>query len=95
MFTGEPKLSKKWEKLNNKAMARKLSSGDCVDLSKCEKKEDSTYIVLNFIEGVDYCDAEKEIWIWSIGQDKKTGEILASHDTRFYQNQDYKCLWLR
>jgi hypothetical protein len=31
-----------------------------------------------FKEGKDYCDGERERWIWSIGQRKSDGTIFAS-----------------
>lgn len=76
-------------------MAEKLENGEAIDLADHKKNDAGDYILLNFQDGVDYCDSSKECWIWSIGEHCKTGEILASTDCRFYQNPDYKCLFLR
>lgn len=53
------------------------------------------YKLNEFHEGKDYCDPKRDRWIWSIGRDKKTGDIFASTDSRFYCNEEYECLWLR
>jgi hypothetical protein len=75
-------------------MKEMFESGEAIDLSKNEI-EPGVYAVKNFIEDSDYCDLEKELWIWSIGKNKETGQILASTDARFYLNSDFECLWLR
>ena len=86
----------------NLRMKESLSVGDCIDVLSIGEivKDEHTDVVciykLNgFVDGKDYCDSEREQWIWSIGKNNKTGEIFASTDTRFYQNPDYECLWLR
>lgn len=56
---------------------------------------DGLFELKYFDENADYCDRESEEWIWSIGKCKSTGKIIASMDARFYQHQDYECLWLR
>lgn len=94
-------IATRWQKLQNLRMAEKLSDFDAEDLSQCEKTPEGYYILAgemanpNRIEGVDFCDSSTESWIWSIGQNKKTGQVLASLDTCFYQNPEYECLWLR
>ena len=75
-------------------MIEKVNSGEAIDLSKNETK-DGFYILKQFVDGADYCDLKNETWIWSIGKNYKTGQILASTDTVFYQNPDFECLWLR
>lgn len=87
-------ISSRWTGLRNLRMAEKLTYGECIDLSECERVGDC-YKLKKFVEGSDYCNAATETWIWSIGKDKKTGEILAAHDTRFYNNPMYECIWLR
>ncbi len=80
----------------NKAMERKLLSGEALDVLKEGKQlEDGLYKLNQFIDDADYCDGSRELWIWSIGQNRKTGEILASTTTRFYQNPEFECLFLR
>src|SRR5215471_14290702 len=46
-------------------------------------------------DGMDYCNAETEQWIWSIGRHRKTGEILASHTDELFNHRNFECLWLR
>ena len=81
--------------LQNRAMAVRLTKGECCDLSGCETNPDGDYILPDFIDGKDYCNAKTEQWIWSIGRHLRTGEILASHTGKFYRNSEYECLWLR
>jgi hypothetical protein len=88
--------------MRNRPMAHALATGKCLDVRKVGEPVDgrSDLFKLNgFIDGVDYCDAENEMWIWSIGKDKQTGDIFAATDARFYSANDleaeYECLWLR
>lgn len=78
----------------NKAMERKLKNGEAIDLSKCQR-EGRYYIVRAFVDGVDYCDAETESWIWSIGRRYSDGVVLASTGSELYQNSQFHCLFLR
>jgi hypothetical protein len=82
--------------MNNLAMANKLKTGECLDVLK-EGVEvvPGLYKLARFVDDVDYCDATREWWIWSIGQHKETGEIFASTNTQFYQEDNYTCLFLR
>jgi hypothetical protein len=48
-----------------------------------------------FEEDADYRDKLTDRPVWSIGKSKKTGEIFAALDVRFYENSYYECLWLR
>jgi hypothetical protein len=75
-------------------MARKLSASEAIDLATSEQPEPGVYVVERFVGDVDYCDSSREAWIWSIGRDA-SGCVLAATDTRFYQNPDFECLWLR
>lgn len=84
--------------MNNLAMQEKLASGECLDLNVIgEEQPDGTYEIRpgEFKEDVDYCDAEDERWVWSIGRRLSDGRVFASFDTRFYGTEEYKCLWLR
>jgi hypothetical protein len=78
-------------------MQSKLASREAIDVmhigERCE--ESGVYKLHSFIEDVDYCDAEREAWIWSIGKNRETGEIRASTDTRFYEDPEWQCIWLR
>lgn len=78
----------------NLRMQEMLEEGEAIDISECLKDSEGNYILKEFIDGKDYCDAKKECWIWSIGQ-AKNGLIYASTDCRFYGNPKFKCLFLR
>lgn len=65
-----------------------------VDVRHFEQPEDGVYILPSFKDVYDYRDL-KAGPIWSIGRNKKTGEYRAALDGRFYQNDDYECVWLR
>ncbi len=80
--------------MTNLRMQEKLQSNEAIDLSSC-KREGKYYIIENFVEGVDYCDWEKQWWIWSIGKRYSDGVILASTRADLYQNPEFECLWLR
>lgn len=85
----------------NKAMEEKLNSGSAVDLSGLQRTPSGDYILPAAwwgeaeLLGRDFCDAKTEEWMWSIGRDLESGDILASTSTKFYQNPEYECLWLR
>jgi hypothetical protein len=79
----------------NLRMREKLNDGRVIDISVCKRTPEGYYILTEFVEDVDYCDAKNEYWIWSIGKNYATGEILASTNNNFYQNNEYKCLFLR
>lgn len=81
--------------MRNLRMQEKLQRGDAIDVSKSEKTLEDDYILTDFTEDVDYCDSVNEWWIWSIGRNYKTGQILASTSNKLYQNDEYECLWLR
>lgn len=96
--------------MRNQSMRTKLERGECVDLSGCRRHHlnrnvgDTVrrfYFVIPsdvWQNDVDYCDAETEGWIWSIGRrlyGDGIGEIHASFSNELYQNEQYHCLWLR
>lgn len=82
--------------MKNLRMCEKLDLGECIDVNQIGRAAGPGVFVLSSYEGgVDYCDAANDQWIWSIGKDILTGEILAATDTRFYQHPQYECLWLR
>ncbi len=101
MSRDERIIATRWEKLLNLRMAEKLSDFEAEDISQCEKSSEGYYILTGdladpaHIDGMDFCDASKEQWVWSIGRNKKTGQVLASMNACFYQNPEYDCLWLR
>jgi hypothetical protein len=81
--------------MQNKAMERKLQNGDAVDVSGFARDKDGNYVLPDYADGIDYADKKREAWIWSIGRRRSDGVILASTDSRFYQNDAFECLWLR
>lgn len=89
--------------MTNQAMKRKLDEGDCLDVTEIGTEvavEPNGVRIFQldpetFEEDVDYCIPDTESWIWSIGKRKSDGTLFASTDTRFYQNPDYECIWLR
>jgi hypothetical protein len=93
---GEQRLATLAASMANQAMANKLIKGKALDVRTVgHEVEPGVYQLRGYVDDVDYCDAEKEQWIWSIGKRLSDGVILASTDARFYENPDYKCLWLR
>ena len=84
--------------VHNYAMERKLQSGEALDVNLIGKPMENfpgVWTIEGFLEDIDYCDAEDEQWIWSIGQDIHTGQIYASTDVRFANNPKFLLLWLR
>ena len=80
----------------NLAMERKMKKGECIDVRTIgEDLGEGRFKLRSFDEDKDYCDAEYEQWIWSIGKHLTTGDIIASYSAEFYQNPEYECLWLR
>lgn len=92
--------------MHNKAMERKLQKKEATDLSGLPRTPAGDYVLLllllewrgridrnTFV--MDFCDAKTEEWIWSIGRDNESGDILASTTAKFYQNPAFECLWLR
>ena len=81
--------------MNNQAMQRKLADGEAIDISGCEQTPDGLYVLKDFREGVDYCDAVTERWIWSIGRRRSDSVLHASLSGDLYLNPEYECVWLR
>ena len=88
-------LKDQWSNMQNKRMAAKIRSNEAIDVSRNSVTEEGYYILNDFFEEKDYCDAVKEQWIWSIGISYATGIILASSSANFYQNKEFECLFLR
>lgn len=80
--------------MNNLRMEEKIACGEAIDVSEFPR-EGNFYVLSHVIEGMDYCDASSEHWVWSIGRRISDGKILASLTPCFYGNKDYDCLWLR
>lgn len=82
--------------MKNLRMHEKLNLGECVDVNQIGRPLGKGLFELRqYEDGTDYCDAVGEEWIWSIGRHAVDGTIVASIDTRFYDNPLYECLWLR
>lgn len=79
----------------NISMQEKLERGEAIDISSCTQNAEGDYLLKDFEDGKDYCDAKNECWIWSIGKHNVYKTILASTTTKFYQNPSYRCLFLR
>lgn len=88
-------LKDQWSSMQNNKMAVKMRSNQAIDVSGNPTTKEGYYILDDFFEEKDYCDAFKEEWILSIGISYATGLILASIDATFYQNEDFECLFLR
>ena len=80
----------------NKAMESKLRRGHALSVLKEGARVDSSsYLLRRFVEGKDYCDPVRELWIWSIGRNVFDGRIMAATDARYYQDPNWECLFLR
>lgn len=95
----------------NKAMQRKIESGEALDLKDCRRL--GPYYVIpqaaDSIEGFDLCDSRGEVWIWSAGIVERPmsfkylgvevlvpkGTHLASGTADLYQREGVRCTFLR
>jgi hypothetical protein len=96
------------KQLTNRAMQRKLDNVEAIDVSDLERLG-PYYVLREYEDGVDYCDAKLEAWVWSIGRAERTcsfmhegvefmvpkGMILVSLSNDLYQRPGFECLWLR
>jgi len=88
------------EGMKNRAMQRKLARHLAIDVSGCERTAAGDYTPPEFVDGVDYCNAQSGEWIWSIGKllrplpsvmadnerrELPAGTFLASTSSRYYQ----------
>ena len=78
-------------------MKRLIDSGRAIDVTKIGKEVfPGMYRLGKYLDGgFDYCDPNQGVWIWSIGINKRTGNIFASKNSVFYMNPDYECVWLK
>ncbi len=81
--------------MQNRAMARKLAAGKCVDISAYPKINHDHYRLDSFARGIDYCDAKRERWVWSIARRESDSAIIASLSNDLFNAPGFKCLWLR
>lgn len=79
-----------------RAMRDKLRSGEAKDVAPFEAAGGDYRLPEGFFrEGLDYCDAGRQAWVWSIGRHRETGVVWASRSPSKYQNPAFECLWLR
>lgn len=77
-------------------MERKLRAREALSvLTEGRMVQPGVYELRRFVDGVDYCDPQHEWWIWSIGRNYLTGQILAATDSRYYGDPTWECLFLR
>jgi len=89
--------------MRNQAMARKLEANGAIDVETvlalaAPEPADlyrGTFRLDAFVDGADYCVGSTEQWIWSIGRRLSDGAIFAALDSRFYNNPEFHCLFLR
>src|SRR5262245_13530271 len=94
---GQMEIGDEWRHLANKRMAEKLTTGEAKDVGPYRTQTGFYELPPGFFEvGLDYCDASREAWIWSIGRElTAAGRVFASTGNGLYQNPRYECLWLR
>lgn len=86
--------------MQNQRMAEQLKANNAIAVDQCGIEKEPGVFLLdedirpNTIDGMDLCVKSREQWIWSVGVDDD-GRLWASTDNRFYENPDYKCIWLR
>lgn len=82
--------------MQNKSMEHALRAGQALSvLVEGRKIDDGLYELRRFVDGKDYCDPQREWWIWSVGRHVFDGRIMAATDVRFYQDPNWECLFLR
>jgi hypothetical protein len=82
--------------MQNLAMQTALKEGKALDVRKeGVQVAEGIFRLKRYIDGKDYCDALKERWIWSVGRHVFDGRIEASNDSRYYQDPNWECLFLR
>ncbi len=86
-------------RMKNRAMAVDLATGTAIDVREIGVEVEGVpgvFELREYRDGVDYCDAREERWVWSIGRDT-LGRVFASTDARciFLDNPNFTCIWLR
>ena len=75
-----------------------LGQVDACDLTAVTTDHEAAQLAARdtpFVEGKDYCNAATEAWVWSIGVQRETGRVWASHRASKYRNPAFVCIWLR
>jgi hypothetical protein len=84
-----------YKNIKNLWMKNALMVGDAIDVRTTGVEvEDGVFKLNEFVPGIKYVDSENEQFIQSIGKDRSSGEMLASLDTRFYEDPEYECVYL-
>lgn len=82
--------------MQNLAMLKMLVEGEALDVRRVGVQvAEGIFRLQRFDENKDYCDSVKERWIWSVGKNVFDGRIEASSDTRYYNDPNWECLFLR
>jgi len=85
--------------MKNLEMKQKLANGDAINIRILGKEVLTGLYELNSftndVSDIDYCDAQRELWISSICKNKASGRILASTALNFHLNPEFECIWLR
>ena len=89
-----------WDSVTNPEAKRRLLDGRAIDVADLGIEVKPGVWKLNkFIDSTDYYDSKNNLWIWSIGKDKESGEMFAAVDGRFYnpkkEDFEYETIWLR
>jgi hypothetical protein len=85
-----------YQNIKNTWMKKELLSGTVIDVRQVGVEiEPGVFKLTHFVPETQYVDPEKEQFIYSIGKDRETGDILAAYDTRFYNDDDYETLYLQ
>ena len=82
--------------MDNRSMHTALRARTALSvLTEGHQVDSSTYQLRRYVDGKDYCDPIRELWIWSIGKSMFDGRIMAATDARYYQDPSWECLFLR
>jgi|ERR1043165_247403 hypothetical protein len=86
----------KQPKIKNPVMYERVCKGEAINLAGFPRNKDGDYILRKIKKNADYCDLSTWEWILSMGENKKTKEILASTTAKFYNNKPdgFECVWL-
>ena len=77
-------------------MVQKLGADEALDVRTIgEEIAPGVFRLARYVGGYDYCDAQKEVWMMSIGKHRATGVYYAARDARYQTDPAYECVWLR
>jgi len=82
--------------MQNLEMQKQLAEGKALDVRRVGKPvAEGVFSLKSYDPNKDYCDSMTERWIWSIGQNVFDNRIEAAGDSRYYQDRNWSCLFLR